>query len=285
MTRKSRGHVPGVPVHITTRGVGGRAIFLTDLARQLFLQDLLAIQKELPFIIYAYCLMTNHLHLLVEAIEAELSDVMEWLLGQHAKRVNRALERRGYVFEKRFDDTICVSDAHFRNAVAYISNNPVRAKMVPHADAWAWSSHRELVGAAENIFIRRDLVLDRVGGVESYQRLLSRQPREDVVRLTTALLGQKLKADAFLELAGQSPRECLEALAGAAATATGLSVADIVGDSRMRREATARNLFIAKARELGLPGNEIGRFLGKSSAAVARAVKRVKEEPGPSFTL
>lgn len=276
MPRKGRCHAPGFPVHITTRGVGGRAVFLSDLARQLFLRDLLAIQKQFPFLIHAYCLMTNHIHLLLEAIEAELSDVMELLLGRHAKRLNCELERRGHVFETRYDDTLCADLGHYRNAVPYIHNNPVRAKMAKMAGDWPWSSHRELVGSAPNLFIARDKVLDMLGGVDHYLDLLNRQLPEDAVRLTTGLLGQKLKVDAFEDLVGASPQEFLRELALSSADLTGLRLEDIVGPSKARRESTARNLLIAKARELGIPGREIARFLGRSDSAISEAARNPK---------
>lgn len=273
MPSKTRKHLPGVPVHVTTRGVGGRAIFLSDSARQLFLRDLLFIKSKIPFLIHAYCLMTNHIHLLLEAINAPLEEALEYVLGRHAKRLNAELGRRGYVFEKRYDDVPCLSEPHYLNAIAYIANNPVRAKMVARAEDWAWSSHRELTGEAENLFLCRSEVLARFGGLESYLEHCARQPRAEAVRLSTGLLGQKLKDDAYVELAGETLVESLAALANECADRTGLALEDIVGPARDRRESTARTLFMRRADELGIPGVAIARFLGRSPASVSRTLR------------
>lgn len=267
---KPREHLPGVPVHITARGVGGRDVFLSDDDRQRFLADLLALRKALPFVIHAFCLMSNHIHLLLEAVDHELSKVMQALLGKHAERINRRLGRVGHLFQRRFDDVPCFTDDHYRNAVSYINNNPVRAGMVKSAKEWAWSSERELLGLADNLFVDRGSVLKAFGGLENYEAARDRQTREQVVSISNTLADGAEDPGYFRELSGTDLDEYLSELVQEAATSTGLSVADIVGPSIQRREATARKAFIASAKRAGVPAKVIARFLNRSTAAISQ---------------
>ena len=141
MGRKAREFYPGVPTHITARGVDEQPIFHSDFDRY----DLLAILRKVTELIdwqlLCWCLMTTHYHLLVVAPEDErlVSTAMHRINSTYARRFNSWNGRRGHVFGARFTDTLVESDPHGRNTVAYILDNPVRAGIVKRYDEWNWS--------------------------------------------------------------------------------------------------------------------------------------------------
>lgn len=94
----------------------------------------------------AYCLMSNHYHLLLETPEANLSAGMQWLNGTYAAHFNDRHGQSGHVFERRFRSVVVESERQLAQEFRYIVLNPVRAKMCERADQWSWSSYCESVG-------------------------------------------------------------------------------------------------------------------------------------------
>lgn len=229
----------------------------------------------MPFLIHAYCLMSTHIHLLLEAIDAPLWKIMQRLLGQHAQKVNLTLGRVGHLFDRRFGDTTCITDSHYKNAVKYIHNNPVRAKMVPTAADWEWSSHRELLGLVPNTFIEREHVLAKFGSLDNYERGLKDASAIEALQISGALFQSRDFCEGFFaEVAGMDVEASLRYLAGECASKTGLKLEDVIGDARTRRESLARKLFIIRAHELNIPGLRIARFLGRSRGYVSQTITK-----------
>jgi putative transposase len=140
MSRIARVVVPDVPYHITQRGNGRRVIFYTDADRQTYLDLLKRYTEKYRVIVWAYCLMSNHVHLVAVP---ERPDSFSRALGR--TNANYACYRNlvdrscGHVWEARYFS--CPLDrAHFWRAVAYVERNPVRAGMVETAADYRWSS-------------------------------------------------------------------------------------------------------------------------------------------------
>lgn len=132
--------------HLTPRGNDGRTIFTEDAERVHFLLLLNAVAQERRWIVYGYCLMGNHLHLLVQVPELGLSEGMQRLLGGYSQWWNSKHEGFGHAFVNRFPSKPVHSDAHLRETARYIDLNPVRARLTPRAEQWAWSSYRAHIG-------------------------------------------------------------------------------------------------------------------------------------------
>ena len=96
--------------------------------------------------VYAYCLMDNHCHLLVQTPEGNLSAGMRHLNGAQTQRINRRQGRVGHVFQGRYKAILVDRDAHLLELAHYVELNPVRAGMVNSAANWVWSSYRAAVG-------------------------------------------------------------------------------------------------------------------------------------------
>ena len=117
-------------------------LFTDDHDREHFLAllDLTATRYRIQ--IHAYCLMTNHFHLLVTTEEANISQAMQYLNGRYAQWFNARHGFERHVLERRFYSALIETDDHLLNLARYIVLNPVRAGICATAAEWRWSSYR-----------------------------------------------------------------------------------------------------------------------------------------------
>ncbi len=146
MARRRRRDLPGDLYHVTVRGNNGRGIFPDDDDHRLFLGILRDVAETYGWVVYHYCLMGNHVHLLVRATQPALSSGMRELVGGFARASNRRHARTEHVFGSRFFAAPVLTIPHAMAVCRYIVVNPVRAGMCRDASDWAWSSFREVCG-------------------------------------------------------------------------------------------------------------------------------------------
>ena len=146
MPRAPRRIEPGGIYHAAPRGNDGRAIFLGEADRSRFLVRLGLVAARYEWLVFGYCLMTNHAHLLVQVPEAGLSEGMRELLGKYACWWNSEHGHYGHLFRNRFTSSPVRSERHLISAARYVDLNPVRAGLHAHPGQWRWSSYRAHVG-------------------------------------------------------------------------------------------------------------------------------------------
>ena len=140
MPRLARHVCARVPHHITQRGNRRENVFFTDEDRHVYLQWLKDYAEKYKVDILAYCLMTNHVHIIaVPATEEGLQQVFKPLHMRYAQRINRAQGWKGHLWQGRFFSS-SLDDAYLWAAIRYVERNPVRAKMVRKAENYPWSS-------------------------------------------------------------------------------------------------------------------------------------------------
>lgn len=147
MSRPIRLEFSGALYHITSRGDGREAIVLSDDDRAMWLQILGEVCERFNWVCHAWCLMTNHYHLLIETPEGNLSAGMRQLNGVYTQRFNRAHRRVGHVYQGRFKAILVEREGYLMELARYIVLNPVRAGIVEDAGQWPWSSYAATVGA------------------------------------------------------------------------------------------------------------------------------------------
>jgi putative transposase len=141
MPRRARLEVPGVPLHVTQRGVNRGAVFVDDDDRGHYLQLLAEVADAGSVAIHAYVLMGNHVHLLVSAAEAGTISAALRRLGQcYVQGFNRRHRRTGPLWEGRFKSCLVDSDSYVLAVYRYIELNPVRAAMVDAPERYRWTS-------------------------------------------------------------------------------------------------------------------------------------------------
>jgi len=140
MPRRARTVFANIPHHITQRGNRRENVFFSDNDRQQYLFWLKEYCDQHQVEILAYCLMTNHVHLVaVPATESGLQNVLKPLHMRYAQRFNRQRGWKGHVWQGRFFSSP-LDESYLWAAIRYVERNPVRAKMVRKAENYYWSS-------------------------------------------------------------------------------------------------------------------------------------------------
>jgi REP element-mobilizing transposase RayT len=148
MRIRLRNEEAGADWHVYSRGVDRRRIFVDDEDYRLYVALLGAAAVRYGWRVLCFCLMPNHVHLLIETPEPTLGVGMQWIHSRHALAFNRRHARTGHLFENRFRSPRVKTDEAFVRLVGYIAMNPVAARLCAHASQWPWGSHA-LVAAAE----------------------------------------------------------------------------------------------------------------------------------------
>lgn len=148
MPRPPRRAPAGVIQHITARAPKGLPLFRADADRLRYLSLLGAEVTERGWSLRAYCLMGNHVHLLVRTPKPDLSFGIKWIHGTFARDSHRTYDGHGHVFGSRFHNRNVLTDDHYFACLRYIARNPVAAGLCATPDDWPWSAHRALAGTA-----------------------------------------------------------------------------------------------------------------------------------------
>jgi putative transposase len=146
MSRPIRIEFPDALYHVTSRGDRREDIFEDDQDRWTFLATLEQVIAQCNWTCYAWCLMDNHYHLLIQTPDGNLSKGMRQLNGVYTQASNRRHLRVGHLFQGRFKAILVDSDAYLLELARYVVLNPVRAGMVKKPADWTWSSYRASVG-------------------------------------------------------------------------------------------------------------------------------------------
>jgi putative transposase len=165
MPRPPRDFHAGGYYHVNTRGNNKARVYVDSTDRQVFLRMLERSQLKYEWIIYAWCLMTNHYHAVVRIPQNGLSQGMSELNGSFGRWSNLRHGRCDHVFGRRFSSREITTDAHLLEACRYVVLNPVRAGLCDHPADWRWSSYRACAGLEPpQPFLARDAMLDLVTG-------------------------------------------------------------------------------------------------------------------------
>jgi putative transposase len=146
MPRPLRVLAPNSVYHVTARGNRGQAIFVdeSDYERFASLLDFVCVRQDWRCL--AFCLMPNHVHVVVETPAADLSAGIQYLNGRYAQWFNRWHWTRGHVFQGRFHAVRIEADGHLRELLRYVALNPVRGGLCEASEDWPWSSYACVVG-------------------------------------------------------------------------------------------------------------------------------------------
>ena len=150
MPRAARGPIGGIPVHVVTRGNARQRVFFDAEDCREFLALIDGAQERLSAPLLAYCLMPNHVHLVVwPRGERDLGRWMHWLLTAHVRRHHRRYGTIGRVWQDRYKAFPIEEDRHLITVIRYVERNPVAARLVARAEDWPWSSLGERIRPGE----------------------------------------------------------------------------------------------------------------------------------------
>ena len=171
MPRRARLVVPGIPWHIIQRGNNRTACFYADADYCRYLETPQEQAEKQGCLIHAYCLMTNHVHLLLTPLhEMSAAFLMKHLGQRYVQYINRTYQRSGTLWEGRFRSCLTQNEKYVLACYCYIELNPVRAQMVSHPADYPWSSYRvNGQGEGSKMITPHDEYL-RLGGSETMRR-------------------------------------------------------------------------------------------------------------------
>jgi putative transposase len=172
MPRMGRPVLPNYPHHIVQRGHNRQVVFAEEGDFRRYLEDLRELKDAFGVQVYAYCLMTNHVHLLLAPGEAVagLGQLMKALAARMTRYRNRLERRSGTLWESRYKSSPVQTDQYLLACCRYIELNPVRAKMVATPEAYAWSSYRMRMGRMDADWLDRDPCYLELGPSEAVRQ-------------------------------------------------------------------------------------------------------------------
>ena len=165
MPRTARIVLPNYPHHVVHRGHNRQQVFTTEEDYRFYLSRLAGLAAEFSCRIHAYCLMPNHVHLILNPGEAgeNLSLMMKKLACLHTRRFNKVNERSGTLWEGRFRSSPIQEERYLLACCRYIDLNPQRAKIVSRPEEYRWSSCRIKVGLERSRWLYMDSTFIRLG--------------------------------------------------------------------------------------------------------------------------
>jgi REP element-mobilizing transposase RayT len=139
MARRPRLFAAGVLYHVIVRGNQRRKTFTAESDYRGYIERLARYRKKYDYVLHAYCLMPNHVHLLVESSEQPLAKFMQGLQQSYSQYFNKRHGKSGHVFEGRYKAIICQKDPYLLELIRYIHLNPVRAGIVKSPERYRYS--------------------------------------------------------------------------------------------------------------------------------------------------
>ena len=197
MARMARVVVPDIPHHVTQRGNRRQKVFFCESDYLLYIQLLRRNCSKAKVEIWAYCLMPNHVHLVMVP---KTEDGLHLSLAETHRRytlfINRREDWRGYLWQGRFA-SFPMDEIYLYSAARYVELNPVRAGLCNMAHEWPWSSARAHLSEVDDDLVSVKPMLDRVGNWSSYLSSSREKSRCDELR-KHARTGRPLGSDSFL---------------------------------------------------------------------------------------
>jgi putative transposase len=178
MARPLRLELTGGLYHVTSRGNARSEIYLDNEDRVNWLELFNDVCSRFNWICHAYCLMSNHYHVIVETVEGNLSKGMRQLNGVYTQTFNRRHRRVGHVFQGRYKAILVEKDSYLLELSRYVVLNPVRAQMVKDVADWPWSSYRATINQAPLLkclqvdWLLSQFGLDREQAIVRYQNFV-----------------------------------------------------------------------------------------------------------------
>jgi len=171
--------------HIMTQGINKEYIFNDKFQRDMILKIIKEKMQEEPFKVVAYCVMNNHLHLIIHADKHSLIDVMKKINITYAMSYNRKERRVGALFQERYKSENITDENYLFGAIRYVHNNPVQAGMVKSVQDYPWSSIAEYL-EDKNLLVDREekkMILNRFNSTEEFEKYHDKEDQREYLEL------------------------------------------------------------------------------------------------------
>lgn len=293
MARKPRIEFEGALYHVITRGNQKQKIFKARADYERYLKILEDYKARYDFKLYAYVLMTNHVHLLIETREIPLSKILQGVNQSYTMYFNRRYATVGHLFQGRYKAMLCDKDSYLISLVKYIHMNPVRVGRARSPLEYPWSSHKYYIkwekggGLVDSEYVLKILGENRRKAMKAYQDYMEDQGmlrREEVY----AAVDQRIVGDeGFVEEVRrrinrsdiQGRRRYLYSLSeiGKAVEEIYAVSLDELRDKHKGEElGGARRVMSLVAKEYGYKGREVAEYLRRDPSVITRYLREDK---------
>ncbi len=293
MARRPRLFAAGLLYHAIVRGNHKQKTFLGEWDYRAYLERLARYRKRYGVKLYAYCLMPNHVHLLLESSRVPLSRFMQGLQQSYTQYFNWAHHKVGHLFQGRYKAIICQKDEYLLQLVRYIHLNPVRSKLVKSPEQYRYSGHRIYLEGKKTEVVEPGPVLKLLGGSKGYRRFvldgLAEGHKEEYYEvedqrfLGSEDFGEKVRE----ELEGERERvqrRSLGSVAEELARRLRISPQVLKGPERTWKVARVRGLLAyVLTRRMGFSVKEVAAYFGRDQTSIStlliRFSQRMEQEP------
>lgn len=287
MARRPRLFAPGLLYHVLVRGNHKQKTFLSEGDYRAYLERLARYRKRYGVKVYAYCLMPNHVHLLLETSRVPLSRVMQGLQQSYTQYFNRAHQKVGHLFQGRYKAIICQKDEYLLQLVRYIHLNPVRSKLVKSPEEYRYSGHRSYLEGKGTEIVEPGPVLKLLGGSRAYRRFvldgLAEGHKEEYYEVEDQrfLGSEEFGAKVRDELEGEMKlvlRRSLGSVVEEMAKRLSISLAALRGPERTWEVSRVRALVVyVLTRRLGFSVKEVAGYFSRDQTSISTLLVRYSQ--------
>jgi len=290
MARKPRIEFPGGLYHVITRGNRKERIFLDDPDYRRYLNLLEHYRKRYKFLLYAYTLMPNHTHSLIEQNETPISRIMQGINQSYTQYFNKKYKKVGHLFQGRYKALLCDKDKYLLALIRYIHLNPVRARIVESPDDYAWSSHNIYLGKIKQDFADKNFALSMFseGKKTSIRRYIQfvkkgmEEKQEEEFEIGE-FVGDKTFAE---EMRSKGSTRIsyvillsIDEIASLIAKEMGMPVDALFLKSHNRKYGRVRGITGYLMRKIvGFKVTDIANYFGRDIAAVSKEITKIEKE-------
>ena len=286
MARRPRLFAPGLLYHVIVRGNQRRKTFLNEADYQAYLERLGRYRRKFGHTIQAYCLMPNHVHLLVESAHEPLAKFMQGLQQSYSQYFNLRHGKTGHVFQGRYKAIVCQQDEYLLQLIRYIHLNPVRAGMVKEPDQYLYSGHRAYMEGKATEVIDPRKVLALMGGKAGYRGFIGNGMKEghkeeyydveDQRFLGAEGFGEKLQDEH--EEPRAKKRRPLDKVVEDLCDEVEIDATELKSANRSWVVSKARTMIgYVLVRRQGYPLGEVARYFARDAATVGTLIGRLTE--------
>ena len=290
MPRPPRLEFSGAVYHVIARGNEQRDVFRNDADRELYLRRLAHYRDRFRFRLYAYCLMSNHVHLALETGPVHLSRIVLALHGSYAQAFNQRYQRVGHLFQGRYKAFLVQKTSYLLALARYIHENPVKAGLVSESRLYRWSSDRFYQGARAPDWLDTRGLLELLGAdpgraarrYRSFMASERSEAYEDLKAVAQVVKGDSRFVRSRLEGLTQSDRRrawSVEQVARVVASKTGLDLEEMRSRAVSPERARARALtgFVAR-RHCQIPLTRVSEFFHRDATTLVKDCRKIEAE-------
>ena len=277
MGRSHRIEFEGATYHVIARGNNKECIFEEERDKEYLLKQFKDIKQGMGFKVYAYVIMNNHYHFVIQIMDQSLYKIMHHIHNKYSKYYNNQYERVGHVFQGRYKALLIQDERYLLSVVRYVHHNPIKANICKKTDEYRWSSdifyRKNLNDFADIDVVLNLLSTDRRQALGQYREYMAEE--EDVNYDEGTAIGE----EAYQLLLRPRKQVMSKKRLDEILWETGVSIEqyhDIKQGSRKRNLTVYKVTYIEKAMALNYTQSEIGRNINISDAGVRDMINKHK---------